>query len=102
MVLDTTVMNVSVSQVVADLGTTLTQVQLAITLYTLVMGSFMLFGGRLGDMFGRRRVFAIGLIVYGIGSLITAFSQNIGMLLFGWSFVAVSYTHLTLPTKRIV
>ncbi|MCM3897377.1 MFS transporter [Gordonia sputi] len=97
MVLDTTVMNVSVSQVVADLGTTLTQVQLAITLYTLVMGSFMLFGGRLGDMFGRRRIFAIGLIVYGIGSLITAFSQNIGMLLFGWSFVEGAGAVMVIP-----
>ncbi len=83
MVLDTTVMNVSVSAVVVDLDTSITQVQLAITLYTLVMGSFMLFGGRLGDMFGRRRVFSIGLLVYGAGSLITAFSPNIGTLLFG-------------------
>ncbi|MEE3852527.1 MFS transporter [Gordonia sp. LSe1-13] len=97
MVLDTTVMNVSVSSVVADLDTTLTQVQLAITLYTLVMGSFMLFGGRLGDLFGRRRVFAVGLLVYGTGSLITAFSPNIGVLLFGWSFVEGAGAVLVMP-----
>ncbi len=97
MVLDTTVMNVSVSAVVEDLGTTLTQVQLAITLYTLVMGSFMLFGGRLGDMFGRRRVFAIGLGIYGTGSLITAFSPNIGVLLFGWSFVEGAGAVMVMP-----
>ncbi|WP_262365824.1 MFS transporter [Gordonia sp. OPL2] len=97
MVLDTTVMNVSVSAVVVDLDTTITQVQLAITLYTLVMGSFMLFGGRLGDMFGRRRVFAIGLLVYGAGSLITAFSPNIGTLLFGWSFVEGAGAVLVMP-----
>lgn len=97
MVLDTTVMNVSVSSVVEDLDTTLTQVQLAITLYTLVMGSFMLFGGRLGDLFGRRRVFAIGLLVYGTGSLITAFSPNIGVLLFGWSFVEGAGAVLVMP-----
>lgn len=97
MVLDTTVMNVSVSNVVVDLDTTLTRVQLAITLYTLVMGSFMLFGGRLGDMFGRRRIFSIGLIIYGLGSLITAFSPNIGVLLFGWSFVEGAGAVMVMP-----
>ncbi|WP_040525455.1 MFS transporter [Gordonia effusa] len=97
MVLDTTVMNVSVSSVVADLDTTITQVQLAITLYTLVMGSFMLFGGRLGDMFGRRRVFSIGLIVYGAGSLITALSPNFAVLLVGWSFVEGAGAVLVMP-----
>lgn len=97
MVLDTTVMNVSVSQVVADLGTTLTQLQLAITLYTLVMGSFIMLGGRLGDTFGRRRMFGVGLLVYGLGSLITAFSPNIGVLMFGWSFVEGAGAVLVIP-----
>jgi Arabinose efflux permease len=86
MVLDTTVMNVSISQVVADLDTTVSSLQLAITAYTLVMAAFMLTGAKLGDMFGRRRIFSIGLGVYGAGSLITALSPNIGVLLFGWSF----------------
>ena len=97
MVLDTTVMNVSVSNVVDDLGTTISQVQLAITLYTLVMGSFMLLGGRLGDIFGRKRIFGIGLLVYGLGSLITAFSPSIGWLLFGWSFVEGAGAVLVMP-----
>ncbi|MGV9669770.1 MULTISPECIES: MFS transporter [unclassified Gordonia (in: high G+C Gram-positive bacteria)] len=97
MVLDTTVMNVSVADVVEDLDTTITQVQLAITLYTLVMGSFMLFGGRLGDIFGRKRIFGIGLLVYGAGSLITAFSPSIGWLLFGWSFVEGAGAVLVMP-----
>jgi MFS family permease len=97
MVLDTTVMNVSVAAVVEDLDTTITQVQLAITLYTLVMGSFMLFGGRLGDIFGRKRIFGIGLLVYGAGSLITAFSPSIGWLLFGWSFVEGAGAVLVMP-----
>jgi MFS family permease len=87
MVLDTTVMNVSISQVVADLDTTVPAVQLAITAYALVMAAFMLTGAKLGDMYGRRRVFAIGLGVYGTGSLITSLSPNIGVLLGGWSFV---------------
>src|SRR4051812_29622819 len=87
MVLDTTVMNVSISQVVSDLNTSVPEVQLAITAYTLVMAAFMLTGAKIGDLVGRRRVFAIGLAIYGVGSLITALSPNIGFLLFGWSLV---------------
>jgi MFS family permease len=87
MVLDTTVMNVSISNVVADLDTTVSGVQAAITLYALVMAAFMLTGAKLGDMFGRRRIFAIGLAVYGTGSFITSISPNLSVLIGGWSFV---------------
>src|SRR5436853_5332732 len=85
MVLDSSVMNVSISQIVADLNTSIQGVQLAITMYTLVMAAFMLAGAKLGDILGRERTFAIGLAVYGTGSLITALSPNLGVLLFGWS-----------------
>lgn len=59
MVLDSSVMNVSISQIVADLDTTIQGVQLAITAYTLVMASFMLAGAKLGDIIGRDRTFAL-------------------------------------------
>ena len=62
-------MNVSISQIVEDLDTTIQGVQLAITVYTLVMAAFMLVGAKLGDIYGRDRIFAIGLAVYGLGSL---------------------------------
>ena len=65
MVLDSSVMNVSISQIVADLDTTIQGVQLAITAYTLVMAAFMLVGAKLGDILGRDRAFAIGLAIYG-------------------------------------
>lgn len=97
MVLDTTVMNVSISQVVADLDTTVPAVQLAITAYALVMAAFMLTGAKLGDMFGRRRIFSIGLGIYGTGSLITALSPNVGVLLVGWSFVEGIGAVLVIP-----
>jgi MFS family permease len=97
MVLDTTVMNVSISQVVADLGTTVSALQLAITAYALVMAAFMLTGAKLGDMYGRRRIFTIGLGVYGVGSLITALSPNIGVLLVGWSFTEGMGAVLVIP-----
>ena len=97
MVLDTTVMNVSISQVVADLDTTVSAVQLAITAYALVMAAFMLTGAKLGDMYGRRRIFAIGLGIYGAGSLITALSPNVGVLLVGWSFIEGLGAVLVIP-----
>ncbi len=97
MVLDSSVMNVSISQIVDDLDTTVTGVQLAITAYTLVMAAFMLVGAKLGDIWGRDRAFAIGLAVYGLGSLTTALSPNLGVLLIGWSLVEGLGAVLVIP-----
>jgi MFS family permease len=87
MVLDSSVMNVAISQIVDDLDTTIQGVQTAITLYTLVMAAFMLLGAKLGDILGRNRAFAIGLAIYGVGSLTTALSPSLAVLLIGWSGV---------------
>lgn len=97
MVLDTTVMNVSISQVVADLNTTVVGLQSAITMYTLVMAAFMLIGGKFGDRWGAKRVFVIGLLVYGLGSLTTALAPNLGVLLVGWSFIEGFGAVLVIP-----
>jgi EmrB/QacA subfamily drug resistance transporter len=97
MVLDSSVMNVSISQIVADLDTNIQGVQLAITAYTLVMAAFMLVGAKLGDIWGRDRVFAIGLGVYGLGSLTTAISPSLSVLLFGWSLVEGLGAALVIP-----
>lgn len=97
MVLDSSVMNVSISQIVVDLDTTVTGVQLAITAYTLVMAAFMLVGAKLGDILGRDRAFAIGLAIYGLGSLTTALSPNLYVLLFGWSLVEGLGAVLVIP-----
>jgi MFS family permease len=97
MVLDSTVMNVSISEVVKDLHTTVSGVQLAITAYTLVMAAFMLTGAKLGDIWGRRRAFTIGLAVYGAGSLTTALSPNLTVLLIGWSGVEGLGAVLVIP-----
>src|SRR5215208_2792377 len=85
MTLDSSVMNVSISQIVEDLDTSIQGVQSAITLYTLVMAAFMLAGAKLGDILGRNRAFAIGLVIYGIGSLTTSLSPDLAVLLVGWS-----------------
>ena len=97
MVLDTTVMNVSISQVVTDLNTTIVGLQTAITMYTLVMAAFMLIGGKIGDRWGAKRTFWIGLLVYGTGSFITAISRNLTELLVGWSLIEGLGAILVIP-----
>jgi MFS family permease len=97
MVLDTSVMNVAISQIVKDLDTTIQGVQTAITMYTLVMAAFMLLGAKLGDILGRNRAFAIGLTIYGAGSLTTALSPNLAVLLIGWSGVEGFGAVLVIP-----
>ena len=97
MVLDTTVMNVSITQVAADLNTTVVGLQTAITMYTLVMAAFMLLGGKLGDRWGAKRAFTVGLLVYGLGSLTTALSPTLGVLLVGWSFIEGFGAVLVIP-----
>jgi MFS family permease len=97
MVLDSSVMNVSISQIVKDLDTTIQGVQLAITAYTLVMAALMLAGAKLGDIFGRDRTFAIGLAVYGLGSLTTSLSPNLTVLLIGWSLIEGLGAALVMP-----
>jgi MFS family permease len=97
MVLDGTVMNVSISTVVADLDTTVAAMQAAITFYTLTMAAVMLLGAKLGDVWGRRRAFVIGSIVYALGSLITALSPNVQLLFLGWSIVEGLGAVLVIP-----
>ena len=77
MVLDQSVMNVSISQLVIDFDTTVTTIQAVITLYCLVMAMLMLTGGKIGDIIGRRRAFVIGLVIYACGSALTAVSQTV-------------------------
>src|SRR2546422_11073721 len=87
MTLDSSVMNVSIATVAKDVGTTVTGIQTAITAYTLVMAALMIVGGKIGGMIGRKRAFAIGCVIYAAGSFITSISQNLAMLMFGWSFL---------------
>jgi MFS family permease len=97
MVLDSSVMNVSMATVAKDVGTTITGIQTAITLYTLVMASLMITGGKLGQILGRKRAFAIGCMIYGCGSFITAISPSLPVLLIGWSGLEGIGAALILP-----
>jgi len=97
MVLDQAVMNVAISQLVADFDTTVTTIQAVIALYALVMAGLMLTGGKLGDLIGRRRAFAIGLVIYGAGSALTAASWSVPVLTLGWSVLEGIGAALVLP-----
>src|SRR5213080_3235777 len=102
MTLDSSVMNVSIAQVANDVGTTVTGIQTAITMYTLVMAALMITGAKIGGIIGRKRAFTIGCVIYGCGSFTTAISPyfrdaSYGVLLFGWSFLEGVGAALILP-----
>jgi EmrB/QacA subfamily drug resistance transporter len=97
MVLDQAVMNVAISQLVADFDTTVTTIQAVIALYALVMAGLMLTGGKVGDLIGRRRAFAIGLCIYAAGSALTAASWSVPALTLGWSVLEGIGAALVLP-----
>lgn len=97
MVLDTSVMNVSISTLVEDFQTDVAAIQAAITIYTLVMAAFLVTGGKIGDLIGRRRAFVVGLCVYGVGSGLTALAPTVGVLILGWSIIEGLGGALVLP-----
>ena len=97
MVLDQSVMNVSISQLVHDFDTTVTTIQAVITLYCLVMAMLMLTGGKIGDIIGRRRAFTVGLIIYACGSALTAVAPSVAVLALGWSILEGIGAALVLP-----
>ncbi len=97
MVLDSTVMNVSIEDVIDDLDTTVAKMQLAIASYTLVTAALMMLGGKIGDIIGRRRAFRIGLVTFGLGAGITSIAPTIGVLILGWSIIEAIGAALMLP-----
>ncbi len=97
MALDSSVMNVSIATVADDLDTSITGIQSAIVLYTLVMAMLMVTGGKVGSMIGRKRAFLIGLFIYCSGSLTTALAPNLGILLLGWSLLEGIGAALIMP-----
>jgi MFS family permease len=97
MTLDTSVMNVAIATVAEDVGTDVTGIQTAITLYTLVMATLMITGGKIGAIVGRKRAFAIGCVIYGVGSFTTAIAPSLPVLLLGWSFLEGVGAALILP-----
>lgn len=96
-VIDTTIMNVSISALVQDLDTTVGGVQAAISIYALVMAAFMLIGGKLGGIFGVKKTFMAGVALFGVGTGIASISQNLATLIIGWSVIEGLGSALMMP-----
>src|SRR5215472_7257731 len=95
-------MNVAISSIAKDLGTTVAGVQTAITLFTLTMAALMIPGSKLTDIWGRKRCFVIGLAVYGVGGLLAAVAQGLGLLIFGYSALEGIGSALLIPPIYIL
>ncbi len=95
-------MNVMITDISNDLNTTVQGVQIAITVFLLVMAALMIPGGKLTDRWGRKRCFMIGLTIYGIGALISAVSPGLGVLILGNSILEGVGTALLIPPVYIL
>ena len=95
-------MNVMISDISDDLNTSVQGVQVAITLFLLVMAALMIPCGKLTDKFGRKRCFVVGLSVYGVGALVSAVAPSLGVLILGNSFLEGIGTALLIPPVYIL
>src|SRR4051812_49814410 len=95
-------MNVMISDISKDLGTSVEGVQTAITLFLLVMAALMIPGGKLSDRYGRVRMFRLGLAVFGVGALVAAVAPGLGLLMVGYSVLDGIGTALLIPPVYIL
>ena len=100
LVVDTSLMNVSISAVVEDLDTTVSGVQSAIALEALVSAAFILIGSKVGDLIGRKRAYVLGLLGYAIGALSMAFAQSLTAIIVFWAIVGGLGASLLLPAMQ--
>src|SRR6195256_2143854 len=87
LVVDTSLMNVSISAVVRDLGTTVSGVQSAIALEALVSAAFLLISSKVGDLIGRKRAYVLGLLGYAVGALAMVLAQELRAVVIFWSIL---------------
>jgi EmrB/QacA subfamily drug resistance transporter len=100
LVVDTSLMNVSIAAVVSDLGTTVSGVQSAIALEALVSAAFILIGSKVGDLIGRKRAYVIGLLAYAVGALAMALAQSLTAIIIFWAVVGGLGASLLLPAMQ--
>jgi EmrB/QacA subfamily drug resistance transporter len=96
-VLDTTLLNVSLGTIVRDLHTNIMSLQWVITAYALTLAALTITGGRFGDLFGRKRMFMLGATIFAIGSFIASISHGVGMLIVGESIIEGIGAAIMLP-----
>jgi MFS family permease len=100
LVVDTSLMNVSISSVVRDLGTTVSGVQSAIALEALVSAAFILIGSKVADLIGRKRAYVLGLFGYAIGATAMVFAQSLLAIIVFWALVGGIGASLLLPSMQ--
>ena len=100
LVVDTSLMNVSIAAVVRDLGTTVSGVQSAIALEALVSAAFILIGSKVGDLIGRKRAYVLGLLGYAIGALAMTLAQGLTAIIVFWAVVGGLGASLLLPAMQ--
>lgn len=100
LVVDTSLMNVSISAVVNDLDTTVSGVQAAIALEALVSASFILIGSKIGDLYGRKKAYIIGLSGYAVGALAMTLAQNLIAIIIFWAIIGGLGAALLLPAMQ--
>jgi EmrB/QacA subfamily drug resistance transporter len=100
LVVDTSLMNVSIASVVRDLDTTVSGVQSAIALEALVSAAFILIGSKVGDLIGRKRAYVLGLIGYALGALSMALAQNLTAIIIFWAIIGGLGASLLLPAMQ--
>ena len=100
LVVDTSLMNVSIASVVEDLDTTVSGVQSAIALEALVSAAFILIGSKVGDLIGRKRAFVLGLLGYATGALAMALSQGLTAIIVFWAIIGGLGASLLLPAMQ--
>jgi MFS family permease len=100
LVVDTSLMNVSIAAVVRDLDTTVSGVQSAIALEALVSAAFILIGSKVGDLFGRKRAYVLGLLGYAVGALAMTLAQGLTAIIVFWALVGGIGASLLLPSMQ--
>src|SRR3954449_2962188 len=100
LVVDTSLMNVSISAVVKDLDTTVSSVQSAIALEALVSAAFILISSKIGDLFGRKRAFVLGLVGYAIGAVAMTVAQSLTAIIVFWALIGGLGASLLLPAMQ--
>ncbi len=99
-VIDTSFMNVSISAVVRDLDTTVSGVQAAVAIEALVSAAFILIGSKVGDLFGRKRAYVVGLVLYAVGALAMVFGQGLAAIIIFWAVIGGLGASLYLPAMQ--
>jgi MFS family permease len=100
LVVDTSLMNVSISAVVRDLDTTVSSVQSAIALEALVSAAFILIGSKVGDLFGRKRAYVLGLLGYAVGAIAMTLAQDVRAIIIFWALIGGLGASLLLPSMQ--